>query len=56
MTLEWANEEEFLAWRAAEELDNTIELIVSKVVHSNLLIWQERRILRCLREWMGGVT
>ncbi len=54
MTLEWANEEEFLAWRAAEESDNTIELIVSKVMHSNSLIWQERRVLRCSREWTGG--
>ncbi len=54
MTLEWANEEEFLAWHAAEESDNTIELIVSKVVHSNLPIWQERCVLRCSREWTGG--
>src|SRR6266702_2755463 len=54
MTLEWANEEEFLAWRAAKESDNTIELIVSKVVHSNSPIWRERHVLRCSREWMGG--
>ncbi|KAH9020705.1 hypothetical protein EDB84DRAFT_1565608 [Lactarius hengduanensis] len=27
MTLEWANEEDFLAWLAAEESDQTIELI-----------------------------
>jgi len=54
MTLEWENEEEFLAWHAAKESDNTIELIVSKVVHSNLLIWWEQHVLRCSHKWMGG--
>jgi hypothetical protein len=52
--LEWANEEEFLAWRAAEESDNSIELIVSHVAHSDSPLWRERRILRCSREWTGG--
>ncbi|KAH9018239.1 hypothetical protein EDB84DRAFT_1442513 [Lactarius hengduanensis] len=33
MTMEWANEEEFLAWRAAKESDKTIELIVN--AHTN---------------------
>ena len=54
MTMEWANEEEFLAWHAAEELDKTVELIVSKVVHSNSPIWRTRRVLRCSRKWTGG--
>ncbi len=31
MTLEWANEEEFLAWLAAEESEETIGLIVSQI-------------------------
>jgi hypothetical protein len=54
MSLEWANEEEFLAWLAAEELDKGIELIVSRVAHSDSPNWRERRTLKCSREWTGG--
>jgi hypothetical protein len=54
MNLEWANEDAFLAWRAAEESEKTIELIVSKVVHSDSPIWRERRVLKCSREWACG--
>ncbi|KAH9009639.1 hypothetical protein EDB84DRAFT_1245003, partial [Lactarius hengduanensis] len=54
MTLEWANEEDFLAWLAAEESDQTIELIVSHVAHSDSPLWRARRILKCSREWTGG--
>ena len=32
MTKEWANEEDLQAWLAAEESDNSIELIVSYIM------------------------
>ena len=54
MMLEWANEEEFLAWLAAEESEKTIGLIVSQIERSNSPLWRERRVLRCSREFTGG--
>jgi hypothetical protein len=54
MTMEWANEGEFLAWLAAEESDKSIELIVSHTAHSDSPLWRARRILKCSREWTGG--
>ncbi len=35
MTLEWANEVEFLAWLVAKESEKTIELSVSKTLRSD---------------------
>jgi hypothetical protein len=52
--LKWPNEEEFLAWRAAQESENAIKLIVSKVMNSDSPNWQARRVLKCSREWTGG--
>ena len=54
MTLEWANEGEFLAWLAAEESEKTIELVVSKIERSDSLNWHEKRVLRCSCEITGG--
>ena len=45
MTKEWANEEDLQAWLAAEELDNSIELIVSYIVQSDSPDWQEQHML-----------
>ncbi len=45
MTLEWANEEEFLAWLAAKESEKTIGLIVSPIEQSNSPLWQEWCVL-----------
>ena len=53
MTKEWANEEDLQAWLAAEELDNSIELIVSYIVQSDSPDWRERRVLWCSREFTG---
>ena len=55
MTLEWANDEKFQEWLAAEESDNAIELIVSNTKYSaDSQLWRERRVLRCSREFTGG--
>ena len=54
MTLEWANADKFQEWLAAEESDNT-ELIVSHTKYpADSQLWQERRLLRCSREFTGG--
>ena len=53
MPSKWKNEEDFRAWLAAKESDKGIELVIS-VHHSNSPIWQEQRVLKCLREWTGG--
>ena len=45
MTLEWANEGEFLAWLAAEESEKTIELVVSKIKRSDSPNCCEKRVL-----------
>ena len=54
MPLEWSNEEDFRVWLMSKESEHGIEFIVSNTAHSELLLWQERRILRCVREWTGG--
>jgi len=54
MTCEWDNNTTFLAWHAMEERKKGIELIASELKHSSSLIWQERRVFRCLREHSGG--
>ena len=51
---EWADADVFLTWLAAEELEKCIELIVSQVEQSDSLIWQERRVYQCAREYTGG--
>ena len=56
MPLEWSNEEDFHAWLAAKESEHGIELVVSNTVHSESPLWREQHILRCAREWTGGVT
>ena len=53
MTKEWANEEDIQAQLAAEESDNSIELIVSYILSSDSPDWQERRMLQCSHEFMG---
>ncbi len=54
MTLEWANQEEFQAWLAAEESEKAIQLIVSETKRSDSPDWRNRRVLRCSREFTGG--
>lgn len=54
MSSKWKNEQSFLEWLAAKESKHSIELIVSNVAHSDLLLWQERRILRCSHKYTGG--
>ena len=54
MTREWKDEESLLAWLAAEESEHSIELIVSNVARSDSLLWRERRIMKCSREYTGG--
>jgi hypothetical protein len=54
MTLEWANEEEFQAWLAADESEKAIELVVSHINQSDSPIWREWRELRCSHEFTGG--
>ena len=54
MTREWADADAFLTWLAAEELEKSIELIVSQVERSDSPIWRERRVYRCAREFTGG--
>ena len=41
MTKEWANEEDLQAWLAAEESDNSIELIVSYIMRLDSTDWRE---------------
>ena len=53
MTHKWDNHEVFLVWLTAEESANSIELVVSKIVYSDLPEWWERRVLRCLCEFTG---
>jgi hypothetical protein len=50
---EWANMEEFDAWRRVEELAYSIELIRSTVVHGKTL-WTQRRYYVCLHQLSGG--
>ena len=54
MTHQWDNEQEFLAWHAAEESNKVIELIVSQVLRSDSLIWREWCVFKCSREFTGG--
>jgi hypothetical protein len=50
---EWANMDEFDAWRRAEELAYSIELIGSTVAHGKTL-WTQRRYYVCSRQLSGG--
>ena len=54
MTREWADADAFLTWLAAEEMEKSIELIVSQVERSDSPIWRERRVYRCARGYTGG--
>ena len=54
MTREWKDEELLLTWLAAEESEHSIKLIVSNITHSDSLLWQEQRIMKCSREYTGG--
>src|SRR6266404_7951442 len=54
MSWEWANEDAFWAWLAAEEWKHAIELVVSQVEHSKSPIWRERHMLKCACGFMGG--
>ena len=54
MPLEWSNEEDFCVWLASKESEHGIEFVVSNTPHSELLLWQERHILKCAHEWTGG--
>lgn len=54
MPLEWENEDEFLGWLAAEEHENTFQLIVSRTEASDSPNWQVQRVHRCSREFSGG--
>ena len=55
MTLEWANNEKFQEWLAAEESDKSIELIVSHTDKSaDSQVWRERCVFRCSHEFTGG--
>ena len=55
MPLEWANEQEFLAWLTAEETENTIKFILSNTEASDSSAnWQARCIYRCSQEFSGG--
>jgi hypothetical protein len=54
MTLQWDNNDAFLAWVASEESNKTIELVVSKTVRStDSPDWRERSELRCSRGFTG---
>ena len=54
MTREWADTDAFLTWLATEEAEKSIKLIVSQVKRSDSLIWRERRVYRCAREFTSG--
>jgi hypothetical protein len=54
MTWEWADTDTFLTWLATEEMEKSIELIVSQVEQSDSPIWWERLVYRCTREYTGG--
>jgi len=54
MTHEWDNDQQFLAWLTAEESNKAIELIVSQVLKSDSLIWQEQHVMKCSQEFTGG--
>jgi hypothetical protein len=54
--LEWPNEDEFLAWLAAEEQGKAIQLIVSRTEESDSPNWRARCEFRCSRELSGGKT
>ncbi|KAH9045983.1 hypothetical protein EDB84DRAFT_1435760 [Lactarius hengduanensis] len=56
MSLEWANEDEFRTWLAAEEDKNTIKFILSRTEQSNSPNWRARREYKCLREFSGRKT
>ena len=47
MPLKWSKEEDFRIWLPSEESEHGIKFIVSNTAHSELLLWRERRILRC---------
>lgn len=52
-TLEWLNEEEFWIWLATEELEKTIQLVVSQIKCADSEAWWEWHVLQCLHEFMG---
>ena len=55
MTLQWENNDAFLAWVASEESNKTIELVVSQTLRStDSPDWQERSVLRCSCGLTGG--
>jgi hypothetical protein len=52
--MEWPSIADFHAWREAEQLAHSIELIRSTVVTPNGPIWTERRTFVCSRALSGG--
>jgi hypothetical protein len=54
MTREWVDADAFLTWLATEEMEKSIELIVSRVERSDSPVWRERRVYQCGREHTGG--
>jgi hypothetical protein len=54
MKREWADYDTFLDWLATKEAANSVEFILSQVERSDSLIWRERRVYRCAREYSGG--
>jgi hypothetical protein len=52
---EWANMAEFDAWRRAEELAYSIELIAGHIAHRKT-VWTQRRHYVCSHEPSGGST
>ena len=54
--MQWPNEDKFLAWLAAEELRDSIKLIVSRTEELDSPNWRARRVFRCSREPSGGKT
>jgi hypothetical protein len=55
-THEWNSLEEFHAWRINEELDHSIELLLSSTRHSVGPLWDEKRTYSCSRQGTGGKT
>ena len=57
MTMQWDNNDAFLAWVASKESNKTIELIVSQTERStDSPDWRERSMLRCSCGFTGGKT
>ncbi len=56
MSLDWANEDEFLVWLAAKEHKNTIKFILSHTEESGSPNWQAQRKYRCSHEFSGRKT